>query len=117
MINENEKNITVASNDLYEVSLEDYKAFIQQLKPEIREVRENYAADGTIRTEVYSNVRNVKLCSRICNPTTQSPEKYYIWELSNAQESQKYIPRRKVVLDDPKQVKTLLNYIKEHPNG
>lgn len=113
MNNRKENNITIPNSDLYEVTKEQYKAFVQQLKPEIKDIRVRYDGDGTIYTEVYSNLREVKLCSRIGNIITEAPEKYYIWELSNAAESQRYIPRKKVVLEDPKQVQILLDYIRE----
>lgn len=113
-MNELRENNITPNWELYEVTREQYKAFILQLKPEIRDVQMDYKSDGTIITDVYSNIRNIKLCSRVNNPVTESPEKYYIWELSNAEESQKYTPRRQVVLEDPEQVQILLNYIKEH---
>ena len=96
------------NKELYAVTREEYAAFVETLKPECRriEVKED---EDSITYNIYSIKRDILLCSRESN--LHRPEKYYIYELANAEESRPAIPKTRLVLDSKEQVQAFFNAV------
>lgn len=100
-------------NNIYEVTRDDYVGFIETIKPEAR--RKEVIEADTIHTiiKTFSKKTGKCLCSRIVNrsQTNPDPEKYYIFELPEAEESLPPRPKRKITLETKEEVQLFLNYI------
>ena len=96
------------NKEFYEVSREEYAAFVETLKPECRRIEVKENKDSTIYN-IYSIKRDILLCARESN--RHKPEKYYIYELANAEESRPPIAKTQLVLDSREQVQAFFNAV------
>lgn len=101
-------------NNIYEVSREEYKAFIGQLIPECGETQ-------TIKKGIYafSNIISKKTGKRLCGRRTfigennykPQSEKYYIYEYPDADERQDPIPKIKITLETQQEVQAFFDAV------
>lgn len=96
------------NKEFYEVTREEYAAFVETLKPECRRIEVKEDKDS-ITYNIYSIKRDILLCSRESN--RHKPEKYYIYELADAEESKPAIPKTRLVLDSREQVQAFFNAV------
>ena len=101
---------------VYEVTREDYKNFIEQIKIQCRRVEEVKLNETFTAVKVFSVKSGRCLASRVYdhrkNVNQHEPETYYIYELPEPEESQPPIPKVKVVLETKEQVQALLDGLK-----
>ena len=104
------------NDSIYEVTREDYKSFIEQIKQECRRVETVKINDKFTAVKVFSNRTGKHLASRIYDSresvTNREPERYYIFELPNPNETIPPIPKVKVVLETKEQVQALIDGLK-----
>lgn len=100
--------------DIYEVSRAEYAAFVETIKPAVRQIKVQEQEETTI-TEIYSNLRNELLCARYS--FKESPEKYYVINLPTAEESQPPVPKTQIVLETKEQVQTLMDALAKTNGG
>lgn len=95
------------NNEIYEVTRNDYKSFIEQIIPGSGKV-EQIDAGVYHFTYIYSKKTGKKLCGKrsyIGEDTHKKhPEKYYIYEMPNDDERRNPIPKIKVVLETREEV-------------
>lgn len=99
---------------IYEVTREDYQNFVEQIKPEFRDVRGMEIGDRHDAIKIYSKKTGKCLCSRVTHNGKigdYEPEKYYIFEMPDADERQPPIPKFKLHLDTKEEVQAFFNAI------
>lgn len=99
------------NEDLYEVDRETYRVFVKQIKSGCGKVFEEENKDF-----VFYKIKSVKNDTLWCGRkvfNNNQKEKYYIFEFPTAEESQKYIPRQKIVLETTEQVQKFFDYLKK----
>ena len=104
--------------DIYSVSRGEYKNFVQEIKPEFRDVQTIKLNDYTTATKIFSKKTKKCLCSRVTYEERvigeeRRPERYYIFELPNPEERQESVPKIQVVLETPEQVQKFLDALKK----
>lgn len=102
--------------DIYSVTRQEYTAFIEQIKPEFKEIK-NITYEDKKETQVFSKKTGKHLCSRIGSENTT--EKYYIFEMPEIEERQKPIPKIKLNLETKEEVQAFfsaLNKLMEKKN-
>ena len=92
-------------DDRYEVEREDYKLFIDSFNPEFCRIEEK---DNVVK--VYSTLSNECLGARVTH--NEAPEQYYIFNFPSQEELIPVKPRRKIVLDDIKQIQAFFDGLK-----
>ena len=111
--------------DFYSVSRAEYKAFVDEIKPEYRDVKETKLTPYSIATQIFSKKTGKCLCSRVTyqervEGEERLPEQYYVFEMPDNDERRAQIPKTKVVLETPQQVQQFLDGLKklreEHKN-
>ena len=98
------------NKEIFEVTREDYKNFIQTLKPEARDIKENKVDNNHVAVEIYSLKNNKCLASRVYNIEHKEPEQYYIFELPDTDESLPPIPKRYITLTTKEEVQKFFDY-------
>lgn len=111
-------------NSIYEVTRDDYKGFVSQIKPECRDVRIEEINDTHIAAKIYSKKTGKCLCSRIAYSADYGdpdPEKYYIFEMPDNDERCAPIPVQRITLTSKEEVQAFFDAIKklqeEQKNG
>ena len=66
-------------DSIYEVLRKDYASFVEQIKPEFRDVK-TLEENNCIITKIFSKKTGKHLCSRVTSNTGEKPEKYYIFD-------------------------------------
>lgn len=108
---------------IYEVTRDDYKGFINQIKPECREVKEEQVGYKHIATKIFSKKTGKCLCSRLTDTAdneNHEPEKYFIFEMPDDDERQPPTQTVKVVLNTKEEVQKFFDFLaqqKEKNNG
>ena len=98
-------------NELYEVTREEYKSFVERIYPEAGYLKETYL-DGQISiVEFYSNKTNQLWCSRVSKE--DEAEKYFIFNFPEAEEWGPPIPKRKIILETKEEVQALFDALAE----
>lgn len=103
------------SDNIFEVSREEYKSFVETIKPETRDIREEIIDSRLKATKIYSKKTGKCLTSRVVDVRENDvrvPERYYIFELPDNDERLATIPKVKVVLETKEQVQAFLDGIK-----
>lgn len=111
------------NNSIYEVTRDDYKAFVEQIIPGCGKV-EQVEAGIYHFTYIYSKKTGKKLCGKRSfigeNSHKKQPEKYYIYEMPEDSERRAPIPKMKLVLETREEVQAFFDAIskmnKEHKN-
>ena len=113
----------ITDNSIYEVTRNEYKGFIEQIKPEHRRVETVEIDDRHTATKTFSINTGKCLCSRltyIADYGEPEPEKYYIFEMPENYERQAPIPKRQIVLESKEEVQAFFDFlakqIKEEKN-
>ena len=89
-------------NSIYEVTREDYKGFVNQIKPECRDVKIEEIGTTHVAAKIYSKKTGKCLCSRVSYSVDYGepePERYYIFEMPEDDERQAPVPVQKIVLN------------------
>ena len=111
-------------SSIYEVTRDDYKGFVSQIKPECRDVRIEEIGDTHIAAKIYSKKTGKCLCSRVAYSADYGdpdPEKYYIFEMPDNDERCAPIPVQRITLTSKEEVQAFFDAIKklqeEQKNG
>ena len=99
---------------IFLVEREDYKAFVERLKVEAIEVKEEELTRSSAATKVFSKKTGKCLCSRVYS--AEADEKYYIFEFPDDDEWGPPIPKRKITLETNEQVQLLFDFIRRKNN-
>ena len=101
-------------NSIYEVTREDYKAFVEQIKRGAGRVE-----IITAKPYQFSNIISQKTGKRLCGRKTfigenshkHIPEKYYIYEMPDDDERCKPIPKLRLNLKTREEVQAFFNIL------
>ena len=111
-------------NSIYEVTRDDYKGFVNQIKPECRDVKVEEIGDIHIAAKIYSKKTGKCLCSRVAYSADYGdpdPEKYYIFEMPDDDERCAPIPVQRITLTSKEEVQAFFDAVKklqeEQKNG
>lgn len=111
---------------LFSVTRNEYKVFVEQIKPDCRRVEEVELSNNSTAIKIFSNKTGKCLCSRVSyTPLTEGeecrPEEYYIFEMPDDDERQEYKARPRLVLETREEVQAFVNLMskmqKEQNNG
>ena len=102
------------NESIFLVEREDYKAFIERLKSEVIEVKEEELTRSSAATKVFSKKTGKCLCSRVYSK--DEDEKYYIFDFPDDDEWGPPIPKRKITLETKEQVQLLFDFIRRKNN-
>ena len=98
----------VDNNAIYEVEAQDYKNFIEQIKPEYKIIKEVKLDWKTTQIQVRSKITNHLLAARTYDSRhgnkQRDPERYYIYETPLAEESLPPTPKYKLNLETREEV-------------
>ena len=103
-------------NSIYEVTREDYKGFVNQIKPECRDVKIEEIGTTHVAAKIYSKKTGKCLCSRVSYSVDYGepePERYYIFEMPEDDERQAPVPVQKIVLNSKEEVQAFFDAIKK----
>ena len=105
-------------NSIYEVSRNEYKSFVETIKPSAREIIEEQIDKRHIAIKIFS--KNSKKCfaSRVFTieediDGNREPEKYYIFEIPSKEESLPPTPVLSITLENKEEVQAFLDGIKK----
>ena len=102
------------NESIFLVEREDYKSFVERLKVEAMEVKEEELTRSSAATKVFSKKTGKCLCSRVYS--AEADEKYYIFEFPDDDEWGPPIPKRKITLETNEQVQLLFDFIRRKNN-
>lgn len=102
------------NESIFLVEREDYKSFVERLKVEAMEVKEEELTRSSAATKVFSKKTGKCLCSRVYSK--EADEKYYIFEFPDDDEWGPPIPKRKITLETNEQVQLLFDLIRGKNN-
>lgn len=104
----------ITDNSIYEVTRNEYKGFIEQIKPECKRV-ETVEIDKThTATKTFSINTGKCLCSRLTYTADYGkpePEKYYVFEMPENYERQAPIPKQQIVLETKEEVQAFFDFL------
>jgi len=103
------------SEDIYEVSRAEYKSFVETIKLETRDVKEELIDSRHKVTKIFSKKTGKCLTSRVTDlyeDDAHEPERYYIFEMPDNDERLAPIPKVKVMLETKEQVQAFLDGMK-----
>lgn len=104
------------NNDIYEVSRAEYANFIQTIKPESRRVEQTLTEDGIEIVKIFGKYSGKHFTTRVTytpDAKKYEPEKYYIYELPDADEGIAPQPHVKVTLETKEEVQAFLQGMKK----
>lgn len=90
----------------YEVYREDYKNFIETFNPKFRRIEEEDYEDKHI-IKIFSINNSECLGARVSYEN--EPEKYYIFKFPSPEERIHLIPKKRIILNDIKQVQAFFD--------
>ena len=93
-------------NSIYEVSRVDYATFVEQIKPECRDIKVNKKS-----TDIYSKQTGKILCSRVAPKNKNAHEKYYIFNSPEPEERCAPIPKFQLNLETKEEVQAFFNFL------
>ena len=96
------------NNSIYEVTRDDYKSFVEQIKPECREVKTMSLPHKTI-TRIFSKASGICLCSRASYHDDKRREKYYIFNMPAPEERNAPVPHVKLELKTKEEVQAVFD--------
>ncbi len=94
------------SNDIYEVTRDEYAGFIGQLNKQMMDVEQSYQEDMTI-FKIKSKNTGIHLCTRII--PEEGEEHYFIFNMPADDERVAPKPVLKIMLDNKEDVQTFFN--------
>ena len=101
-------------NSIYEVTRNEYKGFVEQIKPEYRRVEIEEVDKKHTATKIFSINTGKCLCSRVTYSAdygTPEPEKYYVFEMPENYERQAPIPKQQIVLETKEEVQAFFDFL------
>ena len=101
-------------NSIYEVTRNEYKGFVEQIKPECRRVEIEEVDKKHTATKIFSINTGKCLCSRVTYSVdygTPEPEKYYVFEMPENYERQAPIPKQQIVLKTKEEVQAFFDFL------
>lgn len=99
------------NESIFEVTREDYKAFVERLIPGMGEVKEEELDRWTMATKIYSKRTGKCWCSRVCKK--EEKEKYFIFEYPDDDEWGPPVPKMKITLETKEEVQALFDALAE----
>ena len=106
----------MTDNSIYEVTRNEYKGFVEQIKPECRRVEIEEVDKKHTATKIFSINTGKCLCSRVTYSAdygTPDPEKYYVFEMPENYERQAPIPKQQIVLETKEEVQAFFDFLAE----
>ena len=94
------------SNDIYEVTRDEYAGFIGQLNKQMMDVEQSYQEDMTI-VKIISKNTGIHLCTRVI--PEEGEEHYFIFNMPADDERVAPKPVLKITLDNKEDVQTFFN--------
>ena len=104
----------IIDNSIYEVTRNEYKGFIEQIKPEYRRVEIIEIDKRHTATKTFSTNTGKCLCSRLTYTADQGerePEKYYVFEMPENFERQAPIPKQQIILESKEEVQAFFDFL------
>lgn len=104
------------SESIFEVTRDEYKGFVEQIKPECRRIEVEQIDPIHIAAKIYSVNTGKCLCSRMAYNAEYGdpePEKYYVFEMPEPYERQAPIPKLQITLTTKEEVQAFFNFISE----
>ncbi len=100
-------------DDIYEVTRDEYIGFVEQIKPDARDVQVVHIDDDHVAAHIYSKNTGKHLCSRVAcsNESKNEPERYYVINMPEPEERKPPIPKRKIVLTTKEEVQALMDFL------
>lgn len=101
-------------NSIYEVTRNEYKGFVEQIKPECRRVEIEEVDKKHTAIKIFSINTGKCLCSRVTYSAdygTPEPEKYYVFEMPENYERQMPIPKQQIVLKTKEEVQAFFDFL------
>ena len=97
--------------EIFEVTREEYKSFIDQINPNYRDIRTIEIDKNHHAMRIYSKINNKCLCSRVYDIREKhgDKEKYYIINLPLKEESIAPQPKIQIELTTTKEVQTFID--------
>ena len=102
------------NNSIYEVTRDEYKGFVEQIKPECRRVEVVEINKTHTAAKIFSLKTGKCLCSRVSYTAeygTPEPEKYYVFEMPDDDERQAPIPKQQIVLETKEEVQAFFDFL------
>lgn len=97
------------SDNIYEVSRDEYAGFISQINPAAKDIKEE-ENEGVKWIKTYSKTTNRLLCTREIF-LEDGQENYYVFEFPPAEDRLPARPVRKIVLDTKEEVQEFFNIL------
>lgn len=94
------------SNDIYEVTRDEYAGFIGQLNKQMMDVEQSYQEDMTI-VKIKSKNTGIHLCTRII--PDEGEEHYFVFSMPADDERIAPKPVLKITLNDKEEVQAFFN--------
>lgn len=104
----------ITDNSIYEVTRNEYKGFVEQIKPEYRRVEVIEIDKRHTASKIFSKKTGKCLCSRVsytANYGDPEPEKYYVFEMPEKEERQAPVPKQQIVLETKEEVQTFFDFL------
>lgn len=104
----------ITNYNIYEVTRNEYKGFVEQIKPECRRVEIIEIDKAHTAAKIFSIKTGKCLCSRISYTTEygeSEPEKYYVFEMPDKDERQAPIPKQQIVLETKEEVQAFFDFL------
>lgn len=98
---------------IYEVTRTEYMGFVEQIKPECRQIEVVEIDPIHTATKIFSKNTGKCLCSRITYTAEYGdpePEIYYVFEMPEPEERQAPIPKIKITLKSKEEVQKFFDY-------
>lgn len=102
------------NKSLYEVSRNEYKGFVEQIKPEYRRIEIEKVDKEHTAAKIFSINTGKCLCSRVTYSADYGepePEKYYVFEMPEKYERQAPIPKQQLILETKEEVQAFFDFL------
>lgn len=93
--------------DIFEVSQDEYRGFIAQIKPECRNIEAITNDDGSQEMHLFSVKTGKKLCSKITDK--EGYERYYVIEMPDDDERRAPKPVQKFIIETKEEAQAFMN--------
>ena len=105
------------NESIFEVSRNEYKSFVETIKPETRKIEEIELDKWHKATKIFSQKTGKCLASRVTHliedEEEHEPEKYFIFEMPDDDERLAPIPHIQIVLESKEEVQTFFDGLKQ----
>lgn len=104
----------ITDNSIYEVTRNEYKGFVEQIKPEYRRIEIKEIDERHTAAKIFSVNTGKCLCSRVTYSADYGdpePEKYYVFEMPENYERQAPIPKQQLVLETKEEVQAFFDFL------